>query len=330
MAWGLWREAVMANIARRVFLVAVEVCLLAAASLTLSASPMGPSSAARGFAAGDENAVPLPGESVGSSRPAPVACDKLWPDQEPARTPLAEWLERISSTEIPTPGTSPEEGALEDTISSDAEGALVGANFPISNFADSVSSTESLDQSSVAYNPGRGEYLVVWHATTRASSNNIYGRFVSAAGSPVGGQFVIADTTGIELAPSVAYDGTANQYWVAWTDLGSGSTGNVHLRRVSPTGTLLGSDIIVNSPGPVAFATRIAVGAGRCIVAWNSDPGDGNAHILVRSYDVNANPVTTVLLLSDAAGKATLPDIAFNSTDSNFLVVWYESHVSTG
>jgi len=254
---------------------------------------------------------------------------------QPTASPVELWMEKcdLAGSRLPrgvrSPGVpmgdppggpSPEEAPV----------TLAGANFPICNVPTDVSRTEALDRSSVAYNPQSGEYFVVWHATTRASSNNIYGRFVSAAASPLGAPFAIAETAGIELAPSVAYDATANQYWVAWTDLGSGSTGNIHLRRLSPTGAPLGSDIVVNGAGPIAFAARVAWGAGRCMVVWNSDPGDGNAHILLRAYDAAGTALTPGMLLSDAAGKSTDPDISFNPTDQNFLVVWSQQRAGTG
>ena len=251
---------------------------------------------------------------------------------QPTASPVELWMEKfdLAGRRLPrgvrslgVPMSDPAGGALS------AEGP-VGENFPISNVPTDVSSTESLDRSSVAYNPQRGEYFVVWHATTRAARNNIYGRFVSAAGSPLGALFAIAETAGIELAPSVAYDADANQYWVAWTDLGSGSTGDIHLIRLSPTGAPLGGDIVVNEAGPVAFAARVAFGAGRCMVVWVSGPGDATAQILLRAYDSAGNALTSIMPLSDAAGVSTEPDIAFNPTDQNFLVVWNQQQAGTG
>ena len=252
------------------------------------------------------------------------------PDASAVAAPLDEWLARAG---VPRSwwGMEPDD---RDTLTSAADAAgsaaALSGNFPICNVADAVSSAESLAKPSVAYNPRRNEYLVTWQATTRAAKTNVYARFVSSSGTPLGSQFSIAETTNIELAPSVAYDSNADQYWVAWTDLGSGSTGDVKVRRYSPTGVAVGNPVVVNNAGAVAFAGRVACGAGRCIVVWNSDPGDGNGHILARSFDASANPVTAVLLLSAAVGQAMTPDIAFNTNDSNFLVVWHEYHASTG
>lgn len=216
----------------------------------------------------------------------------------------------------------------EELLAGDGDG-LIGTNFAISAYADSVSNTESLDKSSMAYNPARNESLVVWHAMTRETSQDIYGRFISASGVPTGAIFPINTDAGIQIGASVAFDAAASQYWVTWSDFGTGSTANVRLQRVSTTGTLLGGVITVNGPGPLALASRVACGAGRCLVVWTNVPDTTNSHILVRSYDSSGNPATTVLLISDAVGVSEYPDIAFNASDSNFLVVWEQAIGST-
>jgi len=239
-------------------------------------------------------------------------------------SPLAPWLAKLGVARTPASDEGSEIDGPENA------GGLAGSNFPICTVPTDVSNTESLDRSSIAYSTQVGTYMVVWHATTRASRQNVYGRVVSTAGTMPGVPFSIATSAGMELSPSIAYDSTVHQYWVAWTDLGSGSTGNIHLRRVSVTGTVLGSDIVVNDPGPIAFGARVAFGAGRCIVVWTSDPGNGNSYVLMRAYDGTGNALTPVYRLSDDPGKSTDPDIAYNSADQSFLVVWNQQQTATG
>ncbi len=93
--------------------------------------------------------------------------------------------------------------------------ALEGGNIAIATFRDAVSVTESLDCASLAYNPRRLEYLVVWHALVRSSSTNIYGQRRTADGAAVGEPFVICAAPGAQVALSVGYDSTGDQYWVA-------------------------------------------------------------------------------------------------------------------
>lgn len=245
-------------------------------------------------------------------------------DLPPEQRPLCSLLGDFPAARRPLHGGLGSGAVDEMGVSAlaDDAGGLIGGNFPISNYPDDVSNTESLDKSNIAYNPNSGQYLVVWHAVASATNYDIFGRFVSAAGSPSGSVFAINQDPGLQLAPSVAFDASANQYWVTWSDFGSGSVGNVRLQRFSSTGSPLGSVITVNTPGPSASASRVACGSGRCIVVWTNAPGDGNSHILARSYDSSGNPATTVLLLTDAVGFAASADIAFGPATGNFLVAW--------
>jgi hypothetical protein len=74
----------------------------------------------------------------------------------------------------------------------------------------------------VAWNGTANEYLVVWEDGRNSSTRHfdIYGRRVSTAGSPAGGDFRISgpNATANEGYPAVAWSQTANQYLVVWQD----------------------------------------------------------------------------------------------------------------
>lgn len=259
-------------------------------------------------------------ERDGVTRPAEGLVDLAGVD--PHTGPLAAWLARNG---LAAPSSEPVDAGEPASLGADAA-ALEGGNIAIATFRDAVSVTESLDSASLAYNPRRLEYLVVWHAFVRSSSTNIYGQRRTADGAAVGEPFVICAAPGAQVAPSVGYDSTGDQYWVAWTDFRSGGRADVYLRRVSPDGALIASEIQANSGTNDAFAARLAVGPGRCVVVWANDPHDGNAHILGRAYNWLGSAVTQALLLSEPVGKATEPDVCFDPEDAHFLVVWHESH----
>jgi hypothetical protein len=77
--------------------------------------------------------------------------------------------------------------------------------------------TEDEELVSVVWNAASGEYLVV----REHGQNRILGRRVSAAGAPLGTEFIVADR-GIAGAPKhqpeVAWNGTRNEYLVVWYD----------------------------------------------------------------------------------------------------------------
>jgi len=204
-------------------------------------------------------------------------------------------------------------------------GGLVGTNFPICSYPDAVSDSESLDTSSAAHDPVHGEYLVVWQAFDRVTLTNIYAQRVGWNGSLVGPVIAISEAPGVQVAASVAYDPRTGVYWVAWTDFRDG-TGDVRFRRIFWDGTLLGAELVVNTGEADAFAARLACGANACALVWASDPHDGNTHILLRAYDQLTLSPFSFVLLSEATGHVTEPDICYNGDDHRFMVVWQQAN----
>jgi len=92
-------------------------------------------------------------------------------------------------------------------------------------------STASRDQwlPAVAYNNDDNEFLTVWQDYRTGVSWNIAGQRVSGAGALVGVNFPIAATVGDEINPAVAYGGTAEQYFIVWSE-----GGNIFGRAYAP------------------------------------------------------------------------------------------------
>lgn len=240
--------------------------------------------------------------------------------QEP-RALFEQWLDRI--------GVGRER--LQRPISDDPEDArtcraaaplgLVGGNLPISTFQDDVSPHELLEQSSIAFNSSSQQYMVAWQAQSRITGLDIFGRITAASGVGVAALFPISTAAGLQVSPSVAYESTVGQYLATWSDLGTGNTSAIRLRRFSTSGTAIGSEITVSAAGTDAWDSRIACGGGRCVVVWFHDLGNGTGRILARNYDSLGNPTTGPVTLSETA-TVGFPDIACNWGASHCLVSW--------
>jgi hypothetical protein len=111
-------------------------------------------------------------------------------------------------------------------------------------------------QPSVAYDPVRDRYLVVWvrDAFGDGSDWDVVGRFVPWDGPVWGGQnptpdpFWIDYTSGNQWYPRVAYGGTDEEFMVAWwNEAGTGVAASVYAQRVDASGGLSGSRITVSS-----------------------------------------------------------------------------------
>jgi len=258
----------------------------------------------------------------GSARASIQRATELLPETGDATAVRDRWLQRngLDAAALRHEATDPRAGALD----------LQGGNFPIADRADAVSDKERLSKPSIAYNPDRNEYLVVWQAFDRVTSMNIYGQRLSASGTRLGGEFAICQSPGAQAAPDVAYDPGFQQYWVVWTDLSPGDAWDIYAQPVSPTGGLLGSAVVVNTGAATAYGARVAADTYHCAVTWISSPDPSQSHILIRGLNQDGSFYTSVLLLSPADGIASEPDICSGSEDGRFVVVWQEGHSGTG
>ena len=123
-------------------------------------------------------------------------------------------------------------------------GDLVGGNFQISD-----STAGRAASPGVAFDPVNDQFLVVW-SDARGGPNDerqIWGQLLNSSGSDVGGNFLISDESGYEYAPGVLYHPEMAEYLVLWNR--STPTfldeSDVHARRVSAAGALLGARIDV-------------------------------------------------------------------------------------
>ena len=147
----------------------------------------------------------------------------------------------------------------------------------------------------VAYNPMTNSFLVVWagNDTTNGvkDESEIYGQFVSTNGGQIGvNDFRISDAgTDVEgdnydaLDPNLAYNSTDNNFLVVW-------------RGDDTTGGLMDNDNEI---------------FGQIVTADGSELGPNDFRIS------NTGPDTTT------AFSAFAPDVAYNTTDNNFLVIWH-------
>ncbi|MBU0495857.1 MAG: hypothetical protein KKA73_25095 [Chloroflexi bacterium] len=210
-------------------------------------------------------------------------------------------------------------------------GAPIGGRFLIQN-----DTTPSEIQPAVAYNPVRQEYLVVWHIEYLASPiKEVWGRRVSRTGALLSPAFRISPENG-GYNPDVAYNSAADQYLVVY-ETGS----NIEGQRVLATGALVGSeiDIAVGYVHGSFHYTRPAVDyastANRYLVAlrYISDL-DNSSSIQARAYTSNglqedyAFEVCPYVSAPDNKFPDR-PDLAYNRSRNEFLVIWQQEYSST-
>lgn len=241
-----------------------------------------------------------------------------------------------------------------------ATGAELGVDdFRISHMGPDGDSLYDALVPAVAYNPNANEYLIVWQGEDDLGLSDgefeIFGQRLSGAGLEVGSDdFRISDmgpdgdNAYDAVNPDVAYNPITNGYIVVWE--GDDSTlplvdndFEIFAQRLDATGAAIGandlriSDMGLDGDGlHDAEQPAIAVNAisGEAIVVWAADDNtlplvDGESEIFGQRLsllggEIGANDfrISDMGPNGDVAFDGFAPDIAFNSTDNEFLVVW--------
>lgn len=115
-----------------------------------------------------------------------------------------------------------------------ADGTLVGSDFFIGTGGFEIS---------MAYNSTDNQFL----SSGRASG--IRGQRITNAGTLIGGDFIIASAGAPAPNGEIAYNPTANEYFATWRNR---SDQNLQGQRISASGTLLGSAVLISPIFPAS------------------------------------------------------------------------------
>ncbi len=199
-----------------------------------------------------------------------------------------------------------------------ATGAEIGRDdFRISEMGDPGGVAPS-----VAYNENANEYLVAWQGT---KIWEVYVQRLDAQGNEIGGDLRISTTDPgcSSTSPKVVYNTVADEYLVVW------STACVpipHLfgQRLDARGAEIGADDFQIDDGEGS--------ANAAAVAYN---GRADEYLVVfrdldrayaRRFDPNGDPLTGEIVIAKATPSSL--DVAYDSVDNEYLVVWHSSDES--
>ncbi|MFB0536813.1 MAG: PKD domain-containing protein, partial [Anaerolineae bacterium] len=170
----------------------------------------------------------------------------------------------------------------------------------------------------VAYDPVQDRYLVVWERREGTGADDpydIYGKLVSATGSPGSDIAICVRGESQQEDARVAYNSASGQYLVVWRDVG-----DVYGRRVNSDGAPVGSSFgIETNPYPQKGpAVACSGGSEGCLVVWyeNDDAIYGR---LVSNEGV---PAAQRFVVADATGNQKNPDVVYHATLGEYMVVW--------
>jgi hypothetical protein len=245
-----------------------------------------------------------------------------------------------------------------------ATGAEIGADFRISNMADNGKGL-SATSPQVVYNSAAHEYLVVWNGsgliTTPDKFYEIYGQRLSRTGAEVGRDFRISNATELGKvntsfvrasgSADLAWNSTDNQYLVVWSGMGQSEDVvklEVYGQLLTTNGEEIGKDFRISDTTDQGLNLH----ANAPKVAYNSK---SNQYLVVWSGGFKEASLTEIwgqgltargsalgkgkgdFRISQTSESATgnnrragSPDVAYNSGNNEYLVVFQARDEATG
>jgi LPXTG-site transpeptidase (sortase) family protein len=230
--------------------------------------------------------------------------------------------------------------------------AEIGTNdFRISDVGVDGAAATDAAWSAVAYNSTHNEFLVVWSGDETNNEFEIYGQRINAVtGTEVGNNdFRISDMVDDADFPAVVYNSTADEYLVVWQGderAGGQTEWEIYGQRIygdRSLGDEVGNnDFRISDMGPDgdgsydAQAPSLAYNStnNEYLVVWEGD--DNTAPLVDNELEIFGQRLSATgvevgnndFRLSDmgtngvTSQDAQSPDVAYNSTNNEYLVIW--------
>lgn len=195
-----------------------------------------------------------------------------------------------------------------------ADGIPQGEPIPINTAAGTQ------DNPAVAYNSTANEYLVVWaEEDNNGGGLAIAVQRVSAAGALVGSSVVVSPpTSNYPNRPDLLYDPNADHYLVVWEVW---NPSEIQGQLLDNQGNPLLAEVIAF--GSSAFDPRVAYNDNRnSYLAVFMMDGVAGYDIYGQAIAADGTLTGPVFAIGAAAEEESLPDVAFDPANLQYLVVW--------
>ena len=203
-------------------------------------------------------------------------------------------------------------------------GDLLGGKINIANPAKSYIS-------SLAYNSRDNKYLVVWdEGDISQNKSDIYGQILSRDGTLQGSKFPIVTESYNQYNPVISYNSNDNEFLVVWQDernsINNVKYVDIYCKRITGLGQLINGDIPISDindndykqlPSVAYNSTR-----NEYLIVWTQGKTLSSMNIYGRLVKNNGIMEDDAIILCSAYGKQSNPDVAYNSEDKEYLIVW--------
>lgn len=214
-----------------------------------------------------------------------------------------------------------------------AEGEPLGSNFLIGMGGVAF---PPATRPRVVWNSQSNEYLVAWDS--RDNGGTFHGQRVSPDGSLLGSRLDLIVTGAPNEGMDLAYNPTLNEYLIIWSDRRDPDPDypQVYARRLSTTGSPLASEFFACPKANPAVcdgqsqrqpAVAYNPQSQEYLAVWQDFRRGSNGvlsiDIVGRRISVAGVPLgSKIVLVNPDTGTQTLPDIAANNINNEYMVVW--------
>lgn len=198
------------------------------------------------------------------------------------------------------------------------DGTMSGANFPITIMDDWQRDPKAV------YNPVTGKYLVIWEDWS-AETDDIDGQLVNADGSLHGSELVISAAKNDQSNPEIAYNSAANEYLVVFDDNRLDENDlDIFGVLVNADGTVAGEDFPISSQVENQLLPVVAYNSrdNQYLVVWEDKRSGSSADVYARVVNADGSMDGSDFLIASPSADYVYPDVAYDRSENQFLIVW--------
>jgi hypothetical protein len=171
----------------------------------------------------------------------------------------------------------------------------------------------------VSRNPQR--WLVTW-GDSRVEGDNLHTQRISQGGASSGPTTATSTAPGQQQQASASWNGT--NHIAAWSDARVGGF-DIYASRLDPNGVALdAAGIAISTAANDQFLNDVESGANRTLIVWQDRRG-ANFDIYGAIMNSAGAIVAPEFPISSATGDQLAASVAFDSTNSQFVVVWQDA-----
>jgi|GEM_PF-654139 len=202
----------------------------------------------------------------------------------------------------------------------DASGNPVGEDFLVNQFTGSYAEYPAITVC------GNG-FLVTWVDYRSGNDYDIYAQRYDAAGSPIGGNFLVSDDVSgyDQYYPSAAANDSG--FVITWEDYRSGSYCDIYAQRYDASGLPIGGNFLVNEAGSCDHyqygAGNISASDNGFVITWY-DYRSGSWEIYAQRYNNSGDTLGGNFLVNESGTGSDHYDPCVAANDSGFVIAWYD------